>query len=206
MTHGPMYCALLSRVPCSSRTRGHDCECGSPRAAPICGQGASLNSKAQIRKLLKWFACTPVARKIRARFLVAVFLFSRMRGDAERLYFRDMAAGHNFTLRNCHSISGLVVEYIVAIDVTRVRFPADAFFRLLLISDALELALLPGADRNCLSEVASTVWPSGLRRWTQVPLSPDAWARTSQLSIWRMIRGSARETPAQRTKRRTQRC
>ena len=30
----------------------------------------------------------------------------------------------------CHmlSISGLVVEYIVAIDVTRVRFPADAFF------------------------------------------------------------------------------
>ena len=28
------------------------------------------------------------------------------------------------------SISGLVVEYIVAIDVTRVRFPADAIFRL----------------------------------------------------------------------------
>ena len=27
-----------------------------------------------------------------------------------------------------HSISGLVVEYIVAIDVTRVRFPADAPF------------------------------------------------------------------------------
>ena len=25
------------------------------------------------------------------------------------------------------SISGLVAEYIVAIDVTRVRFPADAF-------------------------------------------------------------------------------
>ena len=28
------------------------------------------------------------------------------------------------------SISGLVVEYIVAIDVTRVRFPADAFFHM----------------------------------------------------------------------------
>ena len=28
---------------------------------------------------------------------------------------------------SCRSISGLVVEYIVAIDVTRVRFPADAF-------------------------------------------------------------------------------
>ena len=30
---------------------------------------------------------------------------------------------YSFTL---HRISGLVVEYIVAIDVTRVRFPADA--------------------------------------------------------------------------------
>ena len=30
---------------------------------------------------------------------------------------------------SCRSISGLVVEYIVAIDVTRVRFPADAFLR-----------------------------------------------------------------------------
>ena len=28
----------------------------------------------------------------------------------------------------CICISGLVVEYIVAIDVTRVRFPADALF------------------------------------------------------------------------------
>ena len=32
------------------------------------------------------------------------------------------ALGANFNM----SISGLVVEYIVAIDVTRVRFPADA--------------------------------------------------------------------------------
>ena len=30
------------------------------------------------------------------------------------------------------SISGLVVEYIVAIDVTRVRFPADALFECLI--------------------------------------------------------------------------
>ena len=29
-------------------------------------------------------------------------------------------------MRTSTSISGLVVEYIVAIDVTRVRFPADA--------------------------------------------------------------------------------
>ena len=31
-----------------------------------------------------------------------------------------------FQANACISISGLVVEYIVAIDVTRVRFPADA--------------------------------------------------------------------------------
>ena len=31
-------------------------------------------------------------------------------------------------LSECVSISGLVVEYIVAIDVTRVRFPAGASF------------------------------------------------------------------------------
>ena len=34
------------------------------------------------------------------------------------------------TRPRCISISGLVVEYIVAIDVTRVRFPADAFSHL----------------------------------------------------------------------------
>ena len=31
------------------------------------------------------------------------------------------------TVWNANSISGLVVEYIIAIDVTRVRFPADAY-------------------------------------------------------------------------------
>jgi hypothetical protein len=40
-------------------------------------------------------------------------------------------------------ISGLVVEYIVAIDVTRVRFPADAsisgFFTLIFIMPTLIL-------------------------------------------------------------------
>ena len=29
----------------------------------------------------------------------------------------------------------------------------------------------------------TTVWPSGLRRWTQVPLSSDAWVRTPQPSV-----------------------
>ena len=47
---------------------------------------------------------------------------------------KDTDLRRNFTLwcfvegSNCNSISGLVVEYIVAIDVTRARFPADVFF------------------------------------------------------------------------------
>ncbi len=39
---------------------------------------------------------------------------------------------HSRNLSNDRSISGLVVEYIVAIDVTRVRFPADALLPLLI--------------------------------------------------------------------------
>ena len=49
------------------------------------------------------------------------------------------------------SISGLVVEYIVAIDVTRVRFPADAFGFALkckarLANYACKPEGMPGAD------------------------------------------------------------
>ena len=44
---------------------------------------------------------------------------------AARCKWNRHAASPNFT-----SISGLVVEYIVAIDVTRVRFPADALIAL----------------------------------------------------------------------------
>ena len=37
------------------------------------------------------------------------------------------AVGHTvMTSAHKHSVSGLVAEYIVAIDVTRARFPADA--------------------------------------------------------------------------------
>ena len=49
-----------------------------------------------------------------------------------RLFALDLAARNwhpeIYTLDDNISISGLVVEYIVAIDVTRVRFPADALF------------------------------------------------------------------------------
>ena len=37
------------------------------------------------------------------------------------------SAPSTFNMAPYPSISGLVVEYIVAIDVTRVRFPADAY-------------------------------------------------------------------------------
>ena len=42
------------------------------------------------------------------------------------------------------SISGLVVEYIVAIDVTRVRFPADAYL--------VYLCNLPLRQRTSINE------------------------------------------------------
>ena len=47
----------------------------------------------------------------------------------------------------CNCISGLVVEYIVAIDVTRARFPADARGKLLLEGSAINgsLACLPAS-------------------------------------------------------------
>ena len=45
------------------------------------------------------------------------------------------------------SISGLVVEYIVAIDVTRVRFPADALSLRALISMGLSTDLCSGRVR-----------------------------------------------------------
>ena len=59
------------------------------------------------------------------------------------------------------SISGLVVEYIVAIDVTRVRFPADAWWQ--------HHAALPAADgksRAGFSLQAATLWP-GHPKWAR---------------------------------------
>ena len=44
------------------------------------------------------------------------------------------------------------------------------------------------------SSFRSTLWPSGLRRWTQVPLSSDAWVRTPQVSyvtaLWGGVAGT----------------
>ena len=50
-------------------------------------------------------------------------LFYRMLGGGRHTHEPRLHAGRGLVLS---SISGLVVEYIVAIDVTRVRFPADA--------------------------------------------------------------------------------
>ena len=49
---------------------------------------------------------------------------SRNWADASRCKQSTLSYGG---LVQCNGISSLVVEYIVAIDVTRVRFPADAF-------------------------------------------------------------------------------
>ena len=51
--------------------------------------------------------------------------------------------GRAMPCANLQSISGLVVEYIVAIDVTRVRFPADALFEFVCLVWVLSLLLLP---------------------------------------------------------------
>ena len=48
--------------------------------------------------------------------------------------------------RQASGISGLVVEYIVAIDVTRVRFPADAFSSILGALHVLHLHAMLSED------------------------------------------------------------
>ena len=64
--------------------------------------------------------------------LSAIQIDTQNDGDATiwDVYARILLQDSN-KLRN--SISGLVVEYIVAIDVTRVRFPADAILFFLAI-------------------------------------------------------------------------
>ena len=48
-----------------------------------------------------------------------------MRGGRGQIFHRNL--NPNFAqIKLIISISGLVVEYIIAIDVTRARFPADA--------------------------------------------------------------------------------
>ena len=56
-------------------------------------------------------------------------------------------------LQLCSSISGLVVEYIVAIDVARVRFPADAWWQ--------HHAALPAAARKAVLALAVKLPHSG---------------------------------------------
>ena len=48
-------------------------------------------------------------------------------GSRQSLRPAEAVSALILSAKECNSISGLVVEYIVAIDVTRVRFPADAF-------------------------------------------------------------------------------
>ena len=55
--------------------------------------------------------------------LAGFLVFYRMPGGGRHTPEPTLHAGRGLVLS---SISGLVVEYIVAIDVTRVQFPADA--------------------------------------------------------------------------------
>ena len=59
-------------------------------------------------------------------------------------FFADTGININTNI----SISGLVVEYIVAIDVTRARFPADALF-----------CLLESILSNMQRDVVCSLWP-----------------------------------------------
>ena len=65
-------------------------------------------------------------------------------------------------LHTNYSISGLVVEYIVAIDVTRVRFPADAFYTFLLsMRSNSQATFLAAATPFSLSEKTHSIEFSG---------------------------------------------
>ena len=61
----------------------------------------------------------------------------------------------------CNSISGLVVEYIVAIDVTRARFPADALLPLLICvySHLIILAFTLAKSKFCAYKLESMLQP-----------------------------------------------
>lgn len=75
----------------------------------------------------------------------------------------------------CQGISGLVVEYIVAIDVTRVRFPADALFQCpTCLSETLqEETLFPMNTSMCKMEGCEVggkwiKWPDGCSEFDEV--------------------------------------
>ena len=60
----------------------------------------------------------------------------------------------------------------------------------LLFEKTFELDRIPGFHHGLLQfpsgtsvDAIKTLWPSGLRRWTQVPLSSVAWVRTPQVSL-----------------------
>ena len=78
----------------------------------------------------------------------------------------DVVRSHRLCLRTW-SISGLVVEYVVAIDVTRVRFPADAlrFFPQVGLSSVQDRSPDPiGQKKLPLIGFEPTIFASGGRR------------------------------------------
>ena len=58
------------------------------------------------------------------------------------------------TGKHASSINGLVVEYIVAIDVTRARFPADAYYKHSVTTVESNLTRTCKHNVSCQTEVA----------------------------------------------------
>ena len=93
-------------------------------------------------------------------------------------------------MSNFSSISGLVVEYIVAIDVTRVRFPADAYIQKLF---ALFCATLGTKRRGEISEWlcadgSIAQWLERLTADQQVPGSNPGWPFVEYVGGWALRR------------------
>jgi hypothetical protein len=85
-------------------------------------------------------------------------------------------------IAEARSISGLVAEYIVAIDVTRVRFPADATLCLLLLRSmapyplSLALKALSVKAQNANEHKPSSIWLKS----TNIRIQQTSSARLAQ--------------------------
>ena len=75
------------------------------------------------------------------------------------------------------SISGLVVEYIVAIDVTRVRFPADAILSLDGGNRNLKLARAAEREKQLGQQANLTQYGAGIARKHAHSMT-QTWAHT----------------------------
>ena len=88
----------------------------------------------------------------------------------------------SFPFERKHRISGLVVEYIVAIDVTRARFPADAYVLKMSLGSSARHAGQRDAPRSCVGAGLGLCADGSIAQWLerltadqQVPGSNPGW-------------------------------